>query len=174
MAEQPHGQATFYQYQLLKKITLSKHLIGLYLILPCAAVASEMLLLSWDSFIYFLIAFALILWIHFVIGRSVLFIHGSVYPRKWRFSLKTPWLGYMPDQHVSFRIFRIVQFHTSWISLCLFVIMAFWSPLAFIISLLFWHIWLLVPRYFALVGCKNQHKGGMLKFSEQDISYYKQ
>ncbi|WP_422658991.1 hypothetical protein ACK8P5_00085 [Paenibacillus sp. EC2-1] len=174
MAEQPHGQATFYQYRLLKKISLSKHLTSLYLILPCAAVASEMFILSWDSFLYFFLAFVLILWIHFVIGRSVLFFLGSIYQKKWRFSLRTPWLGYMPDQHVSSYVFAKVQLHTAWIGICLFGIMAFWSPLSFIVSILFWHLWLLVPRYYALLRFSDQPKDGMLKFSDQDISYYKQ
>lgn len=174
MAEQPHGQATFYQYRLLKKISFSKHLLGLYLILPCAAVAAEMLILSWYSSLYFLLAFALVLWIHFVIGRSVLFILGSIYQKKWRLSLKTPWLGYMPDQHVNSRVFIKVQLHTTWISFCLFGIMAFWSPLSFMVSLLFWHIWLLIPRYYALLRFSDQRKDGMLKFSDLDVSYYKQ
>lgn len=174
MAEQPHEQATFYQYRLLKKISLSKLLLNVYLILPCAAVASEMLILSWYSFLYFLLAFAFILWIHFVIGRSVLFFLGSTYQKKWKFTLKTPWLGYMPEQYVSSRVFTKVQIHTTWICFCLIGIMAFWSPLSFMISLLFWHLWLLVPRYFTLIRFTDQPKNGMLKFSDQDISYYKQ
>ncbi|WP_106769569.1 hypothetical protein [Paenibacillus faecalis] len=174
MAEQPHGQATFYQYRLLKKVSISKYLIWLYLILPCVAVAAEMIVMSWYSFLFFLIAFALVLWIHFVIGRSVLFFLGSTYQKKWRFSVKAPWLGYMPDQHVNSRVFTKVQIHTTWISLCLFGIMAFWSPLSFVVSLLFWHIWLLVPRYYALLRFSGQQKEGMIKFSNLDISYYKQ
>lgn len=174
MPEQPLGQATFYQYRLLKKVTLSKPVLGIYLALPCLAVATEMIILSWDSFLFFLLAFALVLWIHFVIGRSVLFILGSVYAKRWHFVLKTPWLGYMPEQHVSSRMFKKVQLHTTWIGFCLFGVMAFWSPTSFMLSALFWHIWLLLPRYYAILRFMGQHKDGMLKFNDQDISYYMQ
>lgn len=174
MPEQPLGQATFYQYKLLKKATLSRTLIGIYLLLPCAAIAVEMIVLAWYSFLFFLLALALVPWIHFVIGRSVLLIQSAQYPKRWRFSLHPLWLGYMPDQHVSRHLFQKVQVHTAWIGFCLFGVMAFLSPLSFSLSAFFWHIWLLLPRFYALLLFTRQPEDGMLKFSDQDISYYKQ
>ncbi|NMO98275.1 hypothetical protein [Paenibacillus lemnae] len=174
MAEQSLSQATFYQYRLLKKINLSRTMLSFYLLLPCAAVASEMLLLSWDSFFFFLLAFMLVLWIHFVIGRSVLHLSGSHYTKKWRFSLQTPWVGYMPEQYVNRQRFRQVQWHTLWIGTALLGVMAFWSPVSFTVSIFFWHLWLIAPRYFFLLRFAGQPQDGMLRFGSQDVSYYSQ
>ncbi|MFI2858977.1 hypothetical protein ACH6EH_17865 [Paenibacillus sp. JSM ZJ436] len=174
MADQSHQKATFYQYRLLKKITLPRWMWTTYLLLPCAAVASQMVILSWDSFIFFLLSGMLIFWIQFVIGRSVLHLTGSLSSRKWRFSLQAPWIGYMPEQHVSSFRFIKVQWHTGWMGCVLIALMAFWSPLSFTISAYFWHLWLVGPRYYAWYRLTRQYKDGMLKFGPDDVSYYSQ
>ncbi|KOP65759.1 hypothetical protein AMS62_11240 [Bacillus sp. FJAT-18019] len=170
----PNGQATFYHYRLIKKIQISKSLLFLYLSLPWLAGAAGAFWVSPYILLDMLIAFPIVLWIQYVVGHTVLLLQGPSYRKRWRFRLKPPWLGYNPEQHVSRRVFILVQFYTCWIGIVLCVIMAFWSPLSFTIALLIWHLWLLLPRGYALLRLSKQRKDGMLKMNDQDISYYKQ
>lgn len=78
----------------------------------------------------------------------------------------------MPDQYVSYSVYRRVQIHTSWIGLVIIGIMIPWSPMSFVFSLFFWHAWSIAPRLYPLFGFNNQPKEGMIKFNEEDISYY--
>ncbi|MDH6675332.1 hypothetical protein ACXFAU_00080 [Paenibacillus glucanolyticus] len=170
----PHGQATFYHYRLIKKIQISKSLLILYLSLPVLAAAAGIFTVSPYIPLYMLIAFPLMLWIQYVIGHTVLILLGAGYRKRWRFRLKLPWLGYIPDQHVSLRVFTLVQFYTCWVGIVLSAIMAFWLPLPLAIALAFWHLWLLLPRGYTMLRLTGQRKEGMLKMNEQDISYYMQ
>ncbi|MGC6586948.1 hypothetical protein ACPV3A_18525 [Paenibacillus sp. Dod16] len=170
----PHDQATFYHYRLIKKIQIPKSLLILYLSLPWLAAAAGAFWVSPYFLLYLLIAFPLMLWIQYVVGHTVLVLLGASYRKRWRFRLRLPWLGYIPDQHVSRRVFNLVQFYTCWVGIVLSAIMAFWSPLPFAITLLFWHLWLLLPRGYTMLRLSGQRKDGMLKMNEQDISYYLQ
>lgn len=174
MTDKMETSATFYQYKLIKKVSLTKKKSMLYLILPCLAVIAEMILISWTSIFYFILAAPIVLWIQYVISRSTLLIAGFHYRKRWAFSMKLPWLGYMPNQHISYPLFLKVNFHTLWIGFCIFAVLIFWSPLSFILGLLFWHLWFLLPRLYVFVSLSRQQKDGMIKLNPQDISYYKQ
>ncbi|WP_188542534.1 hypothetical protein [Paenibacillus segetis] len=166
--------ATFYHYRLLKKLMFPKALIMSYLTIPFIWLAAEMFFINWTSIFFFLLSIPIALWIQYVISRSILIIVSHSNRKRWNFTLRLPWIGYMPDQYVSYSIFRKVHFHSAWIGCCLIAILIPWSPGSFIFSLFFWYFWLMTPRLFAKFGLRDQPKDGMLKFNEQDLSYYKQ
>lgn len=164
--------ATFYQYRLIKKTMYPKMLTNFILIIPLLVLALEIILWGPASIIYFIVAAPVCLWIQFVICRSVLIIVSRTDHRKWHFTWRLPWLGYMPDQYIRYVIFRKTQIHYAWIGLCLIAILIPWSPVSLIVSLCLWHLWLLAPRWFTFTILQKQRKDGLLKFNEQDISYY--
>lgn len=172
MPAETANNATFYHYKLLKKIVLPKPLIRSFLTLPFIWLAAEMVFISWTSIFFFLLAIPIVLWIHFVISRSVLIIASHSYRKRWSFTRRLPWIGYLPDQFVSYSIFRRVHLHAAWIGCCIITILIPWSPVSFIISLILWHFWFLTPRFYILAGLRKQPKTGMIKFNEQDTSYY--
>ncbi|BFH65930.1 hypothetical protein PAJ34TS1_65220 [Paenibacillus azoreducens] len=174
MADENNTNATFYHYKLIKRIPVTRLLVRCYLLLPYIALIAEIFLFSWMSMFYFTLAAPLVLWIHYVISRSVLLLSGSSYHKRWKFSMQLPWIGYITDQHISFRLFRKVYTYITGVGLLLFLIFMFLSPLAFVVSLLFWHFWLLLPRFYAYARLAGLRKDGMIKFNNQDISYYKQ
>lgn len=174
MPEDSNPNATFYQYRLIKKINFSNKLLLLYMILPCLAVLVEMYFISWTSLIYWILAAPIVLWVQYVISRTTVILTGYHYRKRWKFQLRLPWLGYFPIQHMNYRTYRKVQFYTFWVGIIVFSALIFWSPAAFIISLWFWHLWLMLPAmiiYFKLLRVPN---GGMLKLNHQDASYYLQ
>lgn len=174
MTEELSSSATFYQYKLIRKIQLPKRINNIYWIIPCIVALLVMALISWTSIFYFLLAAPIVLWIQYVISRSALLITGSHYHKRWAFSRIIPWVGYMPIQFINYPLFRKINSITMWISLCVFAIIAFWSPLSFTIGTLFWHLWFMLPRLYTIMSLSGERKDGMIKFNPQDISYYKQ
>ncbi|MBP2002678.1 hypothetical protein J2Z69_003787 [Paenibacillus shirakamiensis] len=167
-----HTQATFYQYRLLKKITFSKPLIMTYLLLPGIVLILELYYFKWISLFSIIFTLPIILYFQFVVSRSTLAIIHHSYRKKWRISFRLPWLGYMPDQHTNYRTFQRVELHTAWLVLLLIAIFIPWAPISFVISMMFWHLWILLPRWYAFLGLQHQPQGGMIKLSDEDISYY--
>lgn len=168
------GTATFYQYKLIKKINLSAQLLPIYILLPLVVVIFQTIFLSLWSILYLIIAAPVVFWIQYVISRSVLLITGHTISKRWSVSFKLPWLGFMPDQHISYRIFRKVQLHNFYIGLCIAVLFIFWSPPAFTVSLITCHLWFLLPHLYTLFRLSGQNQEGMLKFNPSDVSYYSQ
>jgi hypothetical protein len=168
------GAATFYQYKLIKKINLTPLKLRIYLALPLLFIVLETVFLSWWSIVYVIIAAPVVLWIQYVISRSVLLITGHPIVKRWKISLRLPWLGFMPEQYISYGIFRKVQLHTFWIGLCITALFVVWSPPAFTSSMVICHLWLLLPRLYTLMKLKREEKNGMLKFNPADASYYSQ
>lgn len=174
MESNTKGAATFYQYKLIKKINLSAPLQNIYIVLPLLAMVLETVFLSWWSIFYLIIAAPVVFWVQYVISRSVLLISGHPISKRWSISFKLPWLGFMPEQYISYRIFRKVQLHNFYIGLCIAALFIFWSPPAFTVSLITCHLWLLLPRLYTLFKIKPHDKEGMLKFNPTDASYYSQ
>ncbi|MBY0014228.1 hypothetical protein [Paenibacillus typhae] len=174
MESNTKGAATFYQYKLIKKINLTNTKLRIYYLLPLVFLVLESIFISWWSFLYMLIAAPVILWIQYVISRSVLLITGHPIAKRWKISLRLPWLGYMPEQYISYSIFRKVQLHNFWIGLCVAALFIVWVPAAFTASLAVCHLWLLLPRLYVLFMLRDNEKSGMLKFSPADASYYAQ
>ncbi|AWB42790.1 hypothetical protein DCC85_00070 [Paenibacillus sp. CAA11] len=164
--------ATYYQYRLLKKIAFPNPFIHSLLVIPFIWLITALILWGWMSFVYVLLAAPVAYWIQYVISRSVLIIISHSYRKRWHHSLKMPWIGYMPGQFVAYGTMRKVTIHTAWIGFCLAAILLPWCPPALVGSLFFWHIWLLIPRTYAFIGMHGQRKDGMIKFNENDVSYY--
>lgn len=168
------GAATFYQYKLIKKINISAPLLRVYIALPFVFLVLETVFLSWLSILFMIIAGPVMLWIQYVISRSVLLISGHPIVKRWKMSLQLPWPGYMPDQYINYGIFRKVQMHNLWIGLCITALFIVWAPPAFTASLVICHLWLLLPRLYTLLRLHSEAKDGMLKFNPADASYYAQ
>lgn len=166
--------ATFYQYKLLKKVNISVNANRIYAVFPLLFIILATLLISPVSLLYFLIAIPVILWIQYVVSRSVLLIAGYPVNKRWHHNFRLPWIGFMPDQYINCRLFRQVQLHNFWIGLAFTALFVFWSPHAFTFSLSFLHVWLLLPKFYAVVRTGWSRQDDMLKFSPDDVSCYSQ
>ncbi|WP_189031495.1 hypothetical protein [Paenibacillus albidus] len=170
------GAATFYQYKLIKKFPVTLTLLRIYVMLPLLCLLLETVFLSWWSLFFLILAAPVMLWIQYVISRSVLLITGHPFSKRWKSSFQLPWLGYIPvpDQYISYRLFRKVQLHNLWIGLCVSAMFVVWAPPAFTVSLIVCHLWLLLPRLYTLIRLRHDQIDGMLKFNPTDASYYSQ
>lgn len=172
--QRENGNATIYQYQLIRKFYIPRPLLLIYWLVPLPVLAVGVVLFSWLAFVYMAVAFLFVLWIHFVVSNSVLLIRGSVYRKKWRLRFSGVWVGYLPDQHTGFSVLHQVLLQSLWIGFVFIGVMVAWIPLPLTAALLFWHLWLMAPRLSVLIGMRGQRRDVMIKLNEQDISYYVQ
>lgn len=174
MTSQPETNVTFYHYKLIQKIMYRKELIFFHIFIMLFALIIQTLVFGWLSLFYSVLAFLLMLWLHFVIIRSILFIASEPIRKRWRFRFGLPWLGFVPDQFVPLRILVRTHQHLTWLGLCLFAIMSPWSPISFIYSLVFWHLWLLVPRFICFIRLRKRPNTGVVKLTPNEMLYYQQ
>ncbi|MDO3412928.1 hypothetical protein QWJ34_24395 [Saccharibacillus sp. CPCC 101409] len=170
--QRENGNATIYQYQLIRKFNIPRPLLLVYLLLPIPALLAGTFFFSWSALIYMPIALLLVLWIHFVVSHSVLLIRGPIYRKKWRLRTSGLWLGFLPDQHIRYAVFQQVVLQTLWIGFVFIGIMVAWVPLPFTLALLFCHIWFMAPRLAILLSMRGQRSDVMVKLNAQDVSYY--
>lgn len=172
--QRENGNATIYQYQLIRKIHIPRPLLLLYLLFPIPVLIAGAVWYSWHALVYMPTAFLLVLWIHFVVSNSVLLIRGPVYRKKWRLRFSGVWLGFLPNQHTGYAVIQQVMRQSLWIGIIFIGILVVWIPLPLTLALLFWHFWLMAPRLFLLLSMRKQRKDVIIKLNPQDISYYVQ
>lgn len=174
MTSPPSSKATFYQYTLLQKITYNRLLLQLYIILACLFIIGETLMWGPLGLLYGIISFFFILWIHFVVIRSVLLIAREPIRKKWRFRLVLPWIGFLPEQYISYPVLTKIHRHLTWLAFCIIAILYPWSPISFVISAVFWHLWFILPRLLCFFKFRKQPKNGIVKLTQTEMLYYKQ
>ncbi|ANS76406.1 hypothetical protein AWM70_19010 [Paenibacillus yonginensis] len=165
-------KATFYQYRLLKKSLFPKPLMLSLLVVPLICLIAEIIGFGPLSILTFIIAGPIALWIQFVICRSVIIIVSHSYRPKWHFAWRLPWFGYIPNQYISYSTYKKTHLHYVWIGLALIAVLSPWSPASLIVSLFFWHLWLLAPRFYSFLVLLKQRKDGMIKLTDQELFYY--
>ncbi|WP_314590613.1 hypothetical protein [Paenibacillus terrigena] len=169
----PSTQATFYQYTLIQKVVYNKLVLKFYLAIVPIVLLLETLLSGPLGLLYSAIALFFVLWIHFVVIRSVLLLAGEPIRKKWRFRRVLPWIGFLPDQYIGYRIFIRVHRHLAWLGLCVCLILYPWFPISFVTSSLIWHLWLIIPRQFLFTRFRKQPKHGLFKLTDTEMLYYK-
>ncbi|NGZ78110.1 hypothetical protein [Saccharibacillus alkalitolerans] len=172
--QRENGNATIYQYQLIRKFHIPRLLLLFYLLFPIPVLLVGTLWFSWPVLVYMPLAFLLVLWIHFVVSHSVLLIRGSIYRKKWRLRFSGIWLGFLPDQHTGYSVLQQVLLQNLWIGFVFIGVLIAWLPLPLTLALLFWHLWFMAPRLSILFSMRGQRKDIMIKLNPQDISFYVQ
>ncbi|WP_310551918.1 hypothetical protein [Paenibacillus glufosinatiresistens] len=164
--------ATYYHYKLIKKMTVPRPALLVFQWAPLLFAVAETFTLSVFSVVYCMIALPVVLWIHYVIARSVLLIAGYPVRKRWRFTLNLPWVGYMPEQYAPYRLFRAAQLHTFWIGFAVTAMFIVWTPPAFTVSLALIHLWILGPRFYILLRFGWRRQDDMLKFGPAEAACY--
>ncbi|MCM3786468.1 hypothetical protein M3231_26395 [Neobacillus mesonae] len=164
-------QATYYQYRLIRKSYVSRPVVLSYLSLTWIMLLASLLFFTWYGVLYFLLSFIAMVWVHYLISRSILLLTNR-HLNRWRLSWKTPWIGLMPNQHITYQFFSRIHLHMTWIGLVFILIFIMAAPPSFSMNLIFWHLWLLAPRLFCIVWLLRERKDGLLKITDREIAYY--
>ena len=166
-------ESTIYHYTLVRKIGirpvfLSLHLLALGLFLG----------IEWISFGALtapaaLAGFAAAWLVHIIFTRLFIAFTKHFSSAAWSNRLALPWLGYLPSGTTAFSSYRLWLHQSTWIGAAAIVLLFQWLPGVWFSSLLFAHIWMILPRYSILWSFRKLGAGGLIRFNEKDISYYR-
>jgi len=110
--------------------------------------------------------------IHYLIIRLTLIRVNEPEFRRFRWSVDVPWIGYVPVRHIELGLFRRLQRHLLWFGLCVIAVAYPWVHGAYMVSLVCWHLWTLVPRSILLRKMRDVRRDGKLKLHPSECSVY--
>ncbi|MFC0216161.1 hypothetical protein ACFFK0_27575 [Paenibacillus chartarius] len=165
------GDSTIYSYKLVKKVRHSLLLITPYWALLALFAFAQSLRGGW---IWLPGAALGVLMLHAVITRLRLWMMtgGTASVWGWRFGVL--WNGVLPEGFAPLGLFRRVQRHLTWIGLAAVGLLYPWLPADALLDLLFFHVWLLLPRWWVLLLFTRKTKSGWVKINPNDTSCYVQ
>lgn len=168
-------ERTFYNYQLLKKVRLTKPFNVPYATLSLLCIAAALYQNGLIGIAYIAASWILIAWLHYVIGRSIFIVDRYTYKGRWGWRWRMPWIGYLPlpQQFISLRYITKIMLHTTSITFLVILILCPWLPLELTLLHVFWHIWLISPRWYCILTLRAADSSGLVKVNEVDFCLYK-
>ena len=170
--QQLHDGATIYHYQLVRRVPIAletriSHLLiaGLFGVFQWGFYGTTGVL-SW------MISLIGVELVHFIIIRLTLIRVNEPEFRRFRWSISSPWIGYVPVRHIELGLFRRLQRHLLWFGLCVIAVAYPWVHESFMISHVCWHLWTLAPRSFMLRRMRGLRRDGVLKLHPTECSVY--
>lgn len=163
---------TIYQYMLIKRKVIRPELISSHLIIAGILLAFQMLMYQMDGLFAWLFGFAVVQVLHIVIMLLTFIKVEEATDRKWTWGINPPWLGFKPANDISLLVYRRVHRQMFWLGLCLIALMYPWISESLIISIVSWHLWLLIPRLLLSFSFRGQRKDGIVRLENKEASYY--
>ncbi|MBH5320749.1 transposase [Paenibacillus sp. GSMTC-2017] len=164
--------ATIYQYQLVKRVFIHSELIISHLITGAIFVAFQMLFYQMDGLFSALLGFAIVQFLHLLILLLTFIRVDEAVDRQWIWRINPPWIGFKPANEIKLSLFRRVHRQLFWVGLCLIALLYPWLSASMMISLVCWHMWLIVPRMLLSFVFRKQRKDGVLRLQTKEASYY--
>lgn len=170
-----HPTATIYQYKHVKRLIIPGELLFSYLV--CAVILLGIQYLLYDMYGLFssLIGFVGIQFIHLlIILLTFINVHEAT-DRKWAWSIVPPWTGFRPANDINYSVFRKVHTQMFWLGIIIVAVMYPWLPSSLMISLMFWHIWLLAPKLvitLILRRAMKKTKLGIIRVQNKEVNLF--
>lgn len=164
-------QSSVYQYRLLQRIHHQRYFAYVYWVLPVLLLAWG--LIEWNPWPMGA-ACVLVPLLHFMITWLSLRTMDGQAPKHWGWSFQLPWWGYRPASYVSLEKMLSLHMQLFLITLVIIGCMFPWVSLELLVSFLFIHLWLLLPRFIILLRFSKHSKIGYIKINETDTSCYAQ
>jgi hypothetical protein len=166
------ADSTVYHYTLVRKLNARP----LYGALSLAALAGYMLFAGLhDGRPGVAAAFASLAAVpllHYVFTRMYIAYTRRHKQLNWKMRWSVPWPGYLPAGSIAFSAYSLWLHQLAWIGAAAISLLYVWLPDVWFYSLLFMHVWILLPRYVVFFSFRNLKKDGIVRFDANDISYY--
>lgn len=166
------GETTVYQYKMVRKITYRPALLYSYILLLAVVPMVDIVIWPIDSLLYYGAGFIIVGLTHYVM-MSI--FHETIMQsaqKRWIVKIKLPFIGFMPPQFMTWRIFRQTQIHLFWIGFCFVGLLSPWIPLYAIVNVATVHLWVMLPRLAVLYSLRKQSNAGLVRQNDHDFSYY--
>lgn len=170
----PVREPSFYHYKLIRKIALRPERKYSYIaaaLLVCAALA---LVYGWMGLVLTGAALLVTLLVHAFILRITLRRVDELSEKKWTFRRDWPWIGPLPIMDTQLSLFRRLHFHIFLVGCCVAGLFYPWTHSSLVIAFLYWHLWLLTPRFRLLWSLRGERGDGVIRLASDEVSYYHQ
>lgn len=164
--------AVIYHYKLIRKIALRPESKYSYLITGLMGLVAVSVVYRPIGLLYAVIGLMLMFVVHAIVVRLTLRRVDARAEKRWRIRMDLPWFGPMPIMDTSLALFRRLHLHLLLVGCCIAGLFYPWTPSALVVSLAFWHLWLLAPRFLLLLRMRREKGDGVLRLSSAEISYY--
>lgn len=170
-----HPTATIYQYKHVKRIIVRNEMLVSYLLCALILLGFEYTVYRLYGLFSWAIGFAAVQIIHLLIILITFINVHQAADRKWRWSIVPPWTGFKPANDISFSVFRKVHIQLFWLGLIIIAILYPWLPPSLMLSLFFWHIWLLSPKLLLQLRLRKfskMKKASILRIQSKEVNLY--
>jgi len=174
MTDQPQQarDATIYQYKLVRKIPLRPEAKYSYLTTGAIGMIAISAIYGWIGLLYAVAGLLLMFAVHAVVLRITLRRVDETAERRWGIRFDLPWFGPLPVMDTLLSLFRRLHYHLLLVGCCFAGLCYPWSSSALLVSLIFWHIWLLAPRFNLLLRIRRESGEGVIRLASTEVSYY--
>ena len=171
----PNSDRTYYQYQLLRKVKFTPVLISIYLLLGAVAIGAAIWADGMKGLLYTLLVWGILLWLHYVIARTIFLMERYSYRKRWGFQWKLPWIGFLPyeQQYIGYRYWRKTNLLILFITFIVIVLLLPFVPILLTLQFLFWHLWLFGPRLYSMVAAVTISQDKFVKVGLREFLIYK-
>ncbi|MEK0317840.1 transposase [Cohnella sp. 56] len=168
----PSTEATVYHYKLVRKIPMRPETKYSYMTTALLGAGFVTGFYTWTGLQYVALGLLVMIFIHAVVLRITLRRVDAAAGKRWSFRIDWPWIGPLPVMDTSLRLFRRLHYHLILVGCCATALLYPWAHPAFLVSLFYWHFWLLSPRLTLLLRMRKERGDGVLRLSETEVSYY--
>ncbi|RUS47217.1 transposase [Cohnella sp. AR92] len=166
------NDATIYHYKLIRKLNLLPEMKYAYLVTAFMGIAVLSVLDRWAGFIFSLLGLVLMFAVHAIVLKITLRRVEEPAEKKWFLRFDLPWIGPLPVSDTSLSLFRRLHFHLLLVGCCVAGLFYPWTSASLVIALIYWHFWLLAPRFYLLMRMRKDRGDGVIRLQGSEISYY--
>ncbi|KIL34931.1 hypothetical protein SD71_16345 [Cohnella kolymensis] len=165
---------TFYHYKLIRKISLRPERKYSYMAAAVLVAAALTAVYGWIGLLYSGLALIITILTHAFVVKITVRRVDALAEKKWAFRLDWPWIGPLPVMDTQLSVFRRMHFHLFLIGCCVTGLFYPWAHSSLVIALLYWHLWLLNPRFRLLWSLRRERGDGIIRLEYHEVSYYHQ
>lgn len=170
---EPKREPTIYQYRLVRKIAFQPEIGYSHLVAAVLCLAALIAVRGWNGLFGAVTGALLMTALHAAVAWLTLRRVDAAALRRWTFRTDWPWWGPFPVTDTSLRLFRKLHAHLALVGFCCAGLFYPWSPSVFVISLAYWHLWLLAPRAWLLWRLRREDGENVLRFGPGEVSVYR-
>ncbi|PZD94891.1 transposase [Paenibacillus sambharensis] len=170
--QQLNRNATIYHYQLIHKINIPQEVMASYMSISLIFGLFQFLMYQWSGLLSWMLGILIIQVVHYLIIRLTMIRVDEPDDRRWSWRSTIPWIGYVPVQMVDHGLFRKLHRHLLWFGLCMIAVIYPWAPEPYMVSLICWHLWTLMPRLVILHKLRKNRRDGVLKLQSNEVCFY--
>ncbi|WP_256762237.1 transposase [Cohnella sp. WQ 127256] len=166
--------ATFYNYKLIRKIALQPESKYSYMSTALLVLVPLYLIYGWTGLIYSAMGVVLMLLVHALVLRLTVRRVDKLSEKRWTFRRDWPWIGPLPKLDTQLSLFRRLHFHLFLVGCCVAGLFYPWAHSSLVVSMIYWHFWLLTPRIKLLFTLRREQGNGVVRLESKEVSYYHQ